>query len=82
MIYAVFSVLTAPIDIPDLPSQVSDFVATLVQYIGTGLGILKNYTHLDYLLVLLGIIIAVDVGLWLYKLVMFFIRKIPMLNVR
>lgn len=81
LIYTVFSVLTTPINIPDLPSEVSTYVSTLIEYIGTGLGILSNYTNLSYLLVLFGVIVAIDVGLWLYKLVMFLIKKIPMLNI-
>lgn len=81
LIYTVISVLTLPINIPDLPSEVNTFVSTAIEYIGTGLGILSNYTNLSYLLVLFGVIAAVDIGLALYKLVMFIIKKIPMLNI-
>ena len=81
LIYTVISVLTLPINIPDLPSEVSSYVSTAIEYIGTGLGILSNYTHLSYLLVLFGVIAAIDIGLALYKLVMFIIKKIPMLNI-
>lgn len=81
LIYTVVSVLTAPINIPDLPSDVNSFISTAIEYIGTGLGILSNYTNLSYLLVLFGVIIAIDVGLALYKLVMFIIKKIPMLGI-
>lgn len=82
LIYTIFSVLTSPINIPDLPTEVNGYVSTLLEYIGTGLGILSNYTHLSYLLILFGCIIAIDLGLWLYKLVLFLIKKIPMLNIR
>lgn len=81
LIYTVFSVLTLPINIPDLPGEVNTYISTAIEYIGTGLGILSNYTHLSYLLILFGVIAAIDVGLWLYKLVMFLIKKIPMLNI-
>lgn len=82
LIYTIFSVLTLPINIPPLPDEINGVVSTMIEYIGTGLGILANYTHLSYLLTLFGVIVAIDVGLMLYKLVMFFIKKIPMLNVR
>lgn len=82
LIYTIFNVLTLPLDIPDLPPELNNIVSTMVEYIGFGLGILANYTHLDYLLTLFGIVVAIDVGLLLYKLVMFVIKKIPMLNVR
>lgn len=81
VVYALIYALTLPINIPGLPSEVHTYIDTLIQYIGTGIGILSNYCHLSYLLVLFGIVIAVDVGIWLYKIVMFFIRKIPMANI-
>lgn len=81
VVYALINILTSPINIPNLPSEVNTYVSTLVEYVGTGLGILSNYTHLGYLLTLFGIVIAVDVGIWLYKIVMFFVRKIPMAGV-
>lgn len=81
LIYTVISVLTTPINIPDLPVEVSTYVSTAIEYIGTGLGLLSNYTHLSYLLTLFGVIAAIDIGLGLYKLVMFIIKKIPMLNI-
>ena len=82
LVYSIFNVLTLPINIPDLPQEINSVIATIIEYVGTGLAILQNYTHLSYLLILFGVIVAVDVGIWLYKLVMFFVRKIPMLNVR
>lgn len=81
LIYTVFSILTLPINIPDLPPQVNQYISQALGYIGTGLGILSNFTHLSYLLLLFSVIIAIDVGVWAYKLVMFLIKKIPMLNV-
>lgn len=82
LVYQIFNVLTLPINIPELPSEINDIIQTIIEYVGTGLAILQNYTHLSYLLILFGIVVAIDVGLWLYKLIMFFIRKIPMLNIR
>lgn len=82
LVYQIFNVLTLPINIPDLPSEVNNVISTIIQYVGTGLGILENYTHLSYLLILFGVVVAIDLGLWLYKLIMFFVRKIPMLNIR
>lgn len=82
LVYQIFNVLTLPIDIPDLPADLNGVITTIIEYVGTGLAILQNYTHLSYLLTLFGIVVAIDVALWLYKLIMFFIRKIPMLNIR
>ena len=82
LVYNIFNVLTLPINIPDLPADLNNVITTIIEYVGTGLAILQNYTHLSYLLTLFGIVVAIDVGVWLYKLIMFFIRKIPMLNIR
>lgn len=82
LVYQIFNVLTLPINIPDLPTEINGVITTIIEYVGTGLAILENYTHLSYLLILFGIVVATDVGLLLYKLLMFFIKKIPMLNVR
>lgn len=82
VIYSIFSLLTAPIDIPDLPAEVSDVVSSAVEYIGTGIAVLSNYVNLTYLLVLFGVVVAIDAGVLLYKLVMFFVKKIPMLGVQ
>lgn len=81
VVYTVFSVLTLPIDIPDLPTEVNTYISTAIEYIGVGIGIISNYTHLSYLLTLFGVVMAIDVGLWLYKLVMYLVKKVPMLNI-
>lgn len=81
LIYGVFYLLTAPINIPSLPSDVHSVLNTIIEYCGTGIAILSNYCHLGYLLTLFGIIIAVDVGIGIYHIVMFVIKKIPMLSI-
>ena len=81
VIYLVVQVLTIPINIPNLPTEVHTYIDTIIEYIGTGIGILSNYCHLSYLLTLFAVVIAVDVGLWLYRLVMFVLKKIPMISV-
>lgn len=69
------------LEIPNLPSQVFDYVNTLFDYMVAGASILANYTPLSYLLVLFGVLLAVDTGLMLYKFVMWIIRKIPVASI-
>ena len=64
LVYGIFNVLTLPINIPDLPQEINSVIATIIEYVGIGLAILQNYTHLSYLLILFGVIVAVDVGVW------------------
>lgn len=82
VIYAVFSLLTAPINIPSFPDSIDAVLAQFIEYISFGAGILANYTHLGYLLTLFGVVIAVDVGIMLYHFVMWILKKIPMLSIR
>lgn len=81
VVYAIFSLLTTPIDIPDLPAEVSQVVTSAIEYVGTGIAVLSNYVHLPYLLTLFGVVVAIEAGVLIYKLVMFFLKKIPMLGI-
>ncbi|MBQ8239825.1 MAG: hypothetical protein IJZ38_03145 [Bacteroides sp.] len=81
LIYNLFVLLTSPISIPGLPDEVSGFISYALEYIRLGIGLLANWTDIGYLLVLFGIVVAVDVGVLLYKLVMWVIAKIPMIGI-
>lgn len=81
LLYSVFYVLTLPIAIPSMPDSVREFIATALDYISSGMGIVANFVDLPYLLTLFGIVAAVDVGMMIYKLVMWVLRKIPMLGI-
>ena len=81
VVYTLVDLLTAAIDIPGMPEAVSTLIAEALEYIITGLAILANWTDLGYLLTLYSLDLAVDGGLLLYKLIMWFLRKIPMLGI-
>ena len=55
----------------------SDFM----EYLQTGLQILAVYTHLEYLLVLIGIVVLIDAAMLIYHFVMWVLKKIPMLGI-
>lgn len=69
------------LSIPQLPSEAMTYVNTLFDYLVGATGIVANYTPLGYLLVLFGVLLAVDVGIMLYHFVMWVLRKIPMLGI-
>lgn len=77
IVYGLVWLLTAPMNIPSLPDGVNGVLETSLEYIGTGIGIIGAYIDIGYLLALFGVIIAIDAGLLLYKLVMWVIKKIP-----
>ncbi len=81
LLIKIFSLLTSAISIPNLPDSVSTFMSDALSYILTGLQILAVYTNLEYLLVLFGLIIAIDIGIHVYHFVMWVLRKIPMLGI-
>lgn len=81
MLYGIFSLLTTPINIPQLPETVHTYLTQFFDYLEMGAGILANYSHFSYLMTLFGIIIAVDIGIKLYHFVMWILRKIPMLGI-
>lgn len=66
--------------IPPMPEQALNYVNSFFDYMASGAGILANYTPLGYLLVLLGVLLAVDAGIMVYHFVMWIIRKIPMVS--
>lgn len=77
LIFTLFSALTSGIDLPDMPEGVSSVVEQILEYIEKGIKLVSNYIDMEYLLILFGAIISVDVGVFVYKLVMWIIRKIP-----
>ena len=80
-LYNIFSLLTSPINIPPLPDGVHSILSQAFEYISAGVGILANYTDFGYLLILFGVIVAIDVGVAVYHFVMWILRKIPMISV-
>lgn len=80
-LYSLFSILTTAINIPSMPEAVTEFSLSIADYIGMGIGILSVYTDLGYLITLFGIIFTIDVGVMMYKFVMWVIRKIPIANI-
>lgn len=81
LILNVFSLLTSPINIPSMPADVETYLSNFLEYMEMGLQVLAVYTPLEYLLVLFGIIVAIDVGLAVYHFVMWVLKKIPMLGI-
>lgn len=81
MLYNVFSALTSAISIPSLPDNVELNLRSFLEYLRLGLQILANYTQLEYLLTLFGIVVAIEAGIAIYHFVMWVLKKIPMLGI-
>lgn len=81
LLFVVVSILTTPINIPNIPDNVVTVVDGYIYYLSQGFSILSCYLDLGYLFTLFSLILLVDVGLLLYKFVMWILRKIPMLGI-
>lgn len=68
-------------ELPSMPDEVMDFVETAFDYIVAGVGLLANYAPVTYLLALFGMVLALDVAMLLYKLIMWVLKKVPNANV-
>ena len=81
LLYNVFSALTSAINIPQLPDELHSFISDFMEYLQTGLQILAVYTHLQYLLTLIGVVVLIDAAMLIYHFVMWVLKKIPMLGI-
>ena len=81
VLFNIFSKLTSGINIPPLPDDIVFYIDKVSEYFDSGLSILAVFTPLDYLLILVGIIVAVDVAISIYHLVMWILKKIPMAGI-
>lgn len=67
--------------IPSLPDDALNYIETIFTYLESGASILANYTPLAYLLVLFGIIVAIDIAIGIYHFVMWILKKIPVISI-
>lgn len=77
IIYEMFDLLLA-FNVPQIPQTVHEYISYALEFITSGASILANYTPLTYMISLFAIIVTVDIGIMVYELVMWVIRKIPM----
>ena len=68
-------------ELPKLPADVYGYIDTIFDYITAGASIVANYVPLDYLMVLFGVLLAVDAGIMVYHFVMWILRKIPLAGI-
>lgn len=81
LLLVVFSALTLPISIPAMGDGIKEVLAIGLDYIMSGVAIVANYTNFSYLLSLFSMIMIVDAGCMVYKVVMWVLRKIPLLGI-
>lgn len=80
LIYNILNLLMV-FEIPKLPAQATEYITTFFSYLTMGAQILANYTPFTYLMVLFGLLLAVDAGIMVYHFIMWVLRKIPLAGI-
>ena len=80
MILNVFAVLTLPISIPGTPEEIKEVLLMAIEYITMGAKIVGNYCDMPYLLSLFVTITSIDIGIYVYKVIMWILRKVPFIG--
>lgn len=65
------------IDLPNLPPSIVEYGELGFSYLREGVKLAGVFLPMDYLLNLLSLVILVDIGVGVYKLAMWIIRKLP-----
>lgn len=84
LVYGVLSVLLV-FNLPQLPDSVVTVANSLTGYITTGFSVLRAFvgdTCMGVLGVLFNLVIAMNAAYMLYSLVMWVLRKIPILGLK
>lgn len=82
LIYNVISTLLSIIDLPDLPDTAKSYIEQFKGILSDGVAIFGVYFDLQYIKILFTIFITVTLAIEVYHLVMWVIKKIPMLGIK
>lgn len=77
LIKRLLELLLAPIQIPDLPDSVQSVISQAMTYLLDGLGIFAAFTHYQFLMALLALVIVIEAAMLVYKFVLWVLKKIP-----
>lgn len=81
LVYLIFQILTTVVSVPAMPAKVTEVLGVLIEYVSTGIAILGNYCDMSYLLALFALIAVVDTAVMSYKIVLWIVKKIPILGI-
>lgn len=76
-----FDTITTNINIPSLNDDIFTIFDSFAEYLQLGIGVLSSYTHIGYLLSLFSIFLVVEAAILVYKIIMWVLRKIPLLGI-
>lgn len=83
VVLGIFSALFGLLpSLPSLPTAVTDVWSQFLGYLSQGMGFVGSWLYLPVALPCLGIVIAVELWDDFYKMIRWFVGKIPFLNIR
>ena len=68
--------------LPSLPAAITDVWSQILEYLGMGMSFVGSWLYLPVALPCLSLILAVELWDDAYKLIRWFVNKIPFLNVK
>lgn len=77
VVQKLLTLLLSPINIPSLPSNVQSVITQAMDYILDGLGIFAAFTHYQFIMALVAIVLVIEAAFLLYKFVLWILKKIP-----
>lgn len=77
VVQKLLTLLLTPINIPPLPENVQTVITQAMGYILDGLGIFAAFTHYQFIMSLVAIVLVIEAAFLLYKFVLWVLKKIP-----
>lgn len=72
---------TASISLPELPSQLSTYLSAFFYYIGKASDIVFLFVPKTITIALISTAIFLRIAVWLYRVILWVLRKIPMAGI-
>lgn len=82
LIQSIIVSLFSGFNIPSIPQTVHDLIADLFQLFSDVLPLINAYLPLSYMFTLFGIALSVELAIRGYHLMMWILKKIPIINIK
>lgn len=81
LVSLVLSPLIALIDFPIVPDGLSEYINKFLEYLRSGMGFIEYFLPMALVRALITFIIACELFMFGYRVVMWILKKIPMLGI-
>lgn len=81
LVSLILSPLIALIDFPVVPEGLAEYINKFIDYLRSGMGFIYYFLPMSLVKAFITFVVAVEVFMFSYRVVMWIIKKIPMLGV-